>query len=191
MSKIFLVRHGQDEDNFSKILNGRRDTCLTELGKTQAKEVSFKLKDNNIQLICSSPLKRTLETAQIIAKELKIDNVSVDDLLIERDFGVLTGKPVSFIPEYTNKIIHSDGINYFLEAEGAENFPALYKRAERFLEKVLEQYSNGNILVVTHGDIGKMIRAAYHSWDWEKGLKTPHFGNTNVLELEKTKDIVE
>lgn len=189
MGKIFLVRHGQDQDNLEKILNGRRDTGLTELGKAQAKKVSVKLLDNNIQLIYSSPLKRTVETAQIIASELKINNIIIEELLIERDFGILTGEPVAFITKYTNKIIHSDGINYFLEAEGAENFPNLYERGKKFLKK-MGQYSNINILIVTHGDIGKMIRAAYYDWGWEKGLKTPHFGNTNVLKLDKNDDIV-
>ena len=36
MRKIFVIRHGQDTDNVRGILNGRRDTDLTDLGRQQA-----------------------------------------------------------------------------------------------------------------------------------------------------------
>jgi hypothetical protein len=40
-----------------------------------------------------------------------------------------------------------------------------------------------NILIVTHGDTGKMIRASYFGWTWKKGLQTPYFDNTEIIEL--------
>ena len=190
MSKIFLVRHGQDTDNVSGILNGRRDTELTKLGCEQAKKVSEKLKYNAIQIIYTSPLKRAYETARIIATELKIDEVIADEHLMEREFGILTGKPISDIPKYTDKILLTDKVNYFLEVEGAEDFPLLLERAKKILNEVRQRHLNQNILIVTHGDIGKMIRAAYHNWTWEEGLKTPYFDNTGVLELSEKQDIV-
>lgn len=191
MGKIFLVRHGQDTDNEVAILNGRRDTELTELGREQAKQVAEKLKDNNVQVIYSSPLKRAYDTARIIAAELGINDVVANEQLIERDFGILTGKLVSDILKYTDKIITSDGINYFLEAEGAENFSALLERGRKILEEISQRHPNDNVLIVTHGDIGKMIRAAYHNWTWEQGLKTPYFDNTGILELSEKEDILE
>lgn len=108
MSKIFLVRHGQDTDNAVGILNGRRDTELTELGREQARQVAEKLRDNGVQIICASPLKRAYETARIIAEALKVDEVIVDKHLIERDFGILSGKPVSDIPKHTSKILPTE-----------------------------------------------------------------------------------
>ncbi len=185
MAKIFLVRHGQDEDNANGILNGRRDKDLTELGEQQAITVAEKLKDNNISIIYSSPLKRAYKTAKIIAKELGVSEILVDKDLIERDFGLLTGKPVSDIIKYTDKIIFSDGVNYFLEIERSEDFPTVFQRAKRFLQKIQQRYPNENVLIVTHGDVGKFIRSAYHNWSWEKGLKTPYFDNTEVIKLAK------
>ncbi|MDP3974991.1 MAG: histidine phosphatase family protein [Candidatus Jorgensenbacteria bacterium] len=136
MTKIFLVRHGQDADNAAGILNGRRDTELTELGRTQARQVAEKLKDNGIQIIYTSPLKRAYETARIIATALSIDEVVADGHLVERDFGVLAGKLVTDIARYTDKILPTDGVNYFLEAKGAENFPALYERGKKIIEEI-------------------------------------------------------
>lgn len=183
MSKIFLVRHGQDMDNAAGILNGRRDMELTELGREQAKKVAEKLRDNKVQIIYSSPLKRAYETARIIGTVLGVDEIITGEHLIEREFGILTGKPVSDIPKYTDKILPTDRVNYFLEVKGAENFSTLLERGRKVLQEITQRYPNKNILIVTHGDIGKMIRAAYHQWTWEQGLKTPYFDNTGVLEL--------
>jgi len=183
MSKIFLVRHGQDTDNAAGILNGRRDTELTELGREQAKKVAEKLRDNDLKVIYTSPLKRTYETARIIAIELGIDEVIADEHLIERDFGIMTGKPVADIPKYTDKIISVGPVNYFLEVEGAEDFPSLFERGRKILEEIRQRHQGENVLIVTHGDIGKMILAAYHGWTWEQGLRTPYFANTGIIEL--------
>ncbi|MFA5013840.1 MAG: histidine phosphatase family protein [Candidatus Paceibacterota bacterium] len=191
MSKIFLVRHGQDTDNAAKILNGRRDTELTELGREQARKVAEKLCDNEIQVIFASPLKRTYETARIIATGLGIDEIITDERLIEREFGVFTGRPVADIPKYTDKIISTDKVNYFLEVEGSESFPMLLERGKEILQEIKQRYPNENVLVVTHGDIGMMIRAAYHNWSWEQGLRAPYFENTGVLELSEGQDILE
>lgn len=188
--KIFLVRHGQDTDNAAGILNGRRNTSLTELGREQAKCVAKKLCDNNINIIYTSPLKRTHETASIIANELGIAEVVDETDLIERDFGVLTGKFLSDIPKYAKKIFPTEKVNYFLEVDGAEDFPALRKRAKKVIEKIRERHSDENVVLVTHGDIGKMIRAAYHDWTWERGLETSYFDNTEILELSE-RDILE
>ena len=191
MNKIFLVRHGQDTDNEQRILNGRRDTELTELGREQARQVAEKLKDNNIQVIYASPLKRAYETARIIATTLGIDEVITDEHLMEREFGVLTGQPIADISKYTNKILLTDRVTYFLEAEGVEDFPTLIQRAKKILEEINERHDNKNILIVTHGDIGKMIRAVYHNWTWEQGLTTGYFQNTEILELSDKQDVVE
>ena len=191
MSKIFLVRHGQDTDNAAGLLNGRRDTELTELGRRQARKVVKKLRDVKAQIIYASPLKRAYETARIIATELGIDEVITDEHLIERDFGILTGKSVSDISKYAGKILPTDRVNYFLEAEGAEDFPELLKRGKKILNEIQQRHPRRIVLIVTHGDIGKMIRAAFHGWTWEQGLRTRYLDNTGVLELSKKQDTLE
>ena len=190
MSKIFLVRHGQDEDNANGILNGRRDTPLTELGRQQARTIAEKLKDNDIEVIYASPLKRAYETARIVAETLGVDEVITDEHLMEREFGILTGKLVVDIPKYSSKTIQTDRVLYFIEAKGAEDFPSLYQRGKKILEEISQRHPNKNILIVAHGDIGKMIRAVYHNWTWEEGIKTPYFENTGVLELAD-RDVLE
>lgn len=183
MGNIFIVRHGQDEDNAALILNGRRDKPLTRLGRQQAKIVADKLRPNEINIIYSSPLKRAFETAQIIARELEIRQIIKHPDLLEREFGILTGKPIADIPKFANKILHADKVDYFLDADGAEDFESIYKRAKSVLQEINKKYPDKNVLIVTHSDIGKMLRAVFLSRSWQEELRTPYFANADILEL--------
>ncbi|MFW5887967.1 MAG: histidine phosphatase family protein [Bacteriovoracia bacterium] len=189
MNTIYLIRHGQDKDNAKGILNGHRNTQLTQKGEEQARTLAKKLKDYDIDILISSPLDRALRTAKIIGDNIEV-KVTIDELLIERDFGILTGKHVTDITEYASEVLETDRVTYFLKVEGAEDFSELYERARAFLKKINNLYTDKNIAIVTHGDIGKMIRASFHNWSWEKGLKTPYFDNTEILTL-KGEDIIE
>jgi broad specificity phosphatase PhoE len=192
--RILIVRHGQNEDNANGILNGHRDLPLTELGKDQGYRVGRKLQRERIARIYSSRLSRALETAHIIASQVNVPfgRIIILPKLIERDFGVLTGKPVADILNLpSDKVLQTDGVNYFLEAEDAEDFPTLYQRAGEVLADIQSRHTYGTTLLVCHGDIGKMIRANYHGWDWMTGLKTPYFDNTGVLELKTAGDVIE
>lgn len=191
MSTISIVRHGQNLDNLEGILNGHRDRPLTDLGRQQARTVAEKLADNGIEVIYTSPLLRAHETATIIAELLGL-TVQIDPDLIERDFGAMTGMPVASIldlPE--DQVLRTDGVNYFLEAEGCEVFSVLYERARKVLTRVQRNHPDEHVLLVAHGDIGKMVRAAYHGWDWKAGLMTPYLDNTGILELRQTTDVIE
>ncbi|MEI7452282.1 MAG: histidine phosphatase family protein [Candidatus Falkowbacteria bacterium] len=186
MLNIYLARHGQDEDNANGILNGHRDTSLTTLGLEQAQNLADEIKkaDLNFDAIYSSPLKRTYKTAEIIATTIGDNNVKIIPDLIERDFGVMTGKRVSEIEKLcAPDIIKTDMVMYFLKPDKAETFPRLLERARVVLANIKKQYKNGNILLVTSGDIGKMIYAAYYNLDWKKVLQEFHFGNTDLLIL--------
>ena len=186
MLKIYLARHGQNEDNANGILNGHRDLPLTEIGMRQAAEVANEIKAAGLSFdaVLSSPLSRALKTAQIIATINDLPEPKVDDELIERDFGNMTGLEQSRIEELcAPDIIKTDTITYFLSPEGAETFPDLLKRASALLNKITEDYKDGSILLVTHGDFGKMIYAQYYNLDWESVLTLFHFGNSELLLL--------
>ncbi|MBU0708948.1 histidine phosphatase family protein [Patescibacteria group bacterium] len=184
-AQIILVRHGEDEDNANAILNGHRDNPLTEKGKLQARETGQRLKNQQIDIIYSSPLKRAYDTAVIIAKELKTGlKVNVHPKLIERNFGILTGKPLLDIPLYSNDLLITKEVTYFLSAEGAEDFPTVLKRAKEFVDELNTKHPGQTILVVTHGDAGRTIRAAYYGWDWRKSLKISPFHNADFIVLQ-------
>ena len=166
--------------------------------------------DTFLSAIYTSPLQRTLHTARIFADVLKngtndetdvefihSDNATsasaalILDDLIERDFGIMAGLPTSCIPAICgeDKILKTDTINYFLDPEGAETFPQLIDRAKRLFSRIDELTKDlspdASILLVTHGDFGKMLYAAFYDLPWEEVLRQFHFGNSEVLLLSK------
>ena len=186
MLRIYLARHGQDEDNANGILNGQRDMPLTSLGEKQVFELADKIKKSRIKFdkIYTSPLQRAYKTSRIISGSLGMEDPKKLPKLIERDFGVMTGKPHSQIAEICSPyILKTKTVTYFLSPDGAETFPQLVKRGRDILDYIKVIHKHGNILFVTHGDIGKMIYAAYYKLEWRRVLKMFHFGNSDLILL--------
>ena len=139
MLKIYLARHGQNEDNANGILNGHRDLPLTKIGIAQANEVAEKIKATELSFdnVLSSPLIRAFETAKIITDINNLPVPIIVDELIERDFGKMTGLEQSRIEDLcTPNIIKTDTITYFLSPQDAETFPDLLYRAKSLLKKI-------------------------------------------------------
>ncbi len=188
MLKIFITRHGQNIDNLNGILNGHRDEPLSNKGIEQAHEVADKIKEENLHfdIVYSSPLQRAFETAKIISETNNFLAPQKEDLLIERDFGIMTGRKISDIESVcAPNIIKTDTITYFLNPEGAETFLEMMNRAQILLNKIRSMHKSGNILFVCHGDIGKMIYAKYYNLDWKTVLTQFHFGNCDLLLLSE------
>ena len=64
---IYIVRHGQTEMNHRKVLQGRSDDPLDEIGFAQAQAAAEKLMGIRFDRVYTSPLKRAIQTARIIA----------------------------------------------------------------------------------------------------------------------------
>ncbi len=187
MTKIYLARHGQDQDNSNGILNGHRDTPLTDLGLQQANVLAQTIKDLDLGInkIYTSPLQRACKTAEKVAETLGMDKSEKMDLIIERNFGIMSGKLTADIQKIcAPDIIQSNPITYFLSPAGAETFPQLIARGKEVIDFVQKNNPGQNVLLVSHGDIGKMIYAAFYNLDWKDVLLDFHFGNSEVLLLE-------
>ena len=184
--EIYIARHGQNEDNVNGILNGHRDLPLTALGERQAQEAAGHIKKLQLRFdaVYSSPLVRALKTAETISEVSQQPKPVIHPLLIERDFGVMTGLPSSVIKDKcAPDIIETDTVTYFLAPERAETFPDLIKRAQSLLVELEKKHDDEVLLLVTHGDIGKMIYAAYYELPWREVLTQFHFGNSELLLL--------
>jgi broad specificity phosphatase PhoE len=188
MTTLYLARHGQDLDNAAGILNGRRDQPLTAIGLAQAYELAQKIKAAGIRFdkVYSSPLQRAFETAKTITSALDLAPPETLELLIERDFGMMTGLPASEITlRCAPDLLETDSITYFLSPEGAETFPQLLERAARLLEFLRNTYPEQTLLLVSHGDFGKMLYAAFYGLAWQEVLSSFHFGNSELLLLKE------
>lgn len=185
--EIFIARHGQNIDNVSGILNGHRDLPLTEIGIQQAHDLADGIEAAGLTFnaVYSSPLSRAHETAKIVCRALGIELPPVVlPELIERDFGLATGRPIQeVVQEAGSNVIKTDSVTYVIDFEGGESFPRALERAHRALERVHYLQQDGKALLVCHGDIGKMVYAAATGKPWEAVLRDFHFGNCDLIEV--------
>ena len=90
-TRLLLLRHGQTELSAQRRYSGRGNPALTELGRRQADAAAQYLgQRGGIAAVVTSPLQRAYDTAAAAAKALGLD-VTVDDDLIETDFGAWEG----------------------------------------------------------------------------------------------------
>lgn len=155
---IYFVRHGETENNAENIRQGAEGR-LTEKGRAQALETAkrFPKHKGHPQVIIASPFERTKETAEIIAKELRM-KVKYSDLLVERrNPSEIIGKwggdlEVRKIVDQMDKSYHADD----LRISDEENFTDLKKRAKKLLGFISRRYEK-RIILVTHGIFLKMV----------------------------------
>jgi broad specificity phosphatase PhoE len=153
--------------NQQGLLAGHTDTPLTPEGRDQAQAAGMFARDFNIDAIVSSPLERTLETAKIIAEEINLaaDKIHVTKLVIERDFGSMEGHP--YAPD-----LNLDGMS------DIETLDTLFERA-RLALRWMESLPANNILVVSHGSLGRALRGIIHP---ESDFKV-HIPNAEIIRL--------
>ena len=148
MTTLYLVRHGETVDNANQIMQGQTQGELNENGIRQALEVSEAWKDRPIDVVIASDLKRSIDTARIIAEPHGLEVITTP-LLRERDWGSFTGR---FIPDLKNEVWPDD-------IETLEN---LLSRASEFIAYIRDTYPGKKVLAVGHGIINKAIQAVYY-----------------------------
>lgn len=155
MTKVYLVRHGENKANLTKEFSSRKiDYPLTPKGRLQAEQTAAAFKDKNIHAIYSSPLKRAVETAEIIARKLET-KVTILENFRELDVGDLEDMP----PTHETWQIHYDVIKDWLSGKldssfpNGENYYAAFQRMIKGLELVEEQMEGKNVIIAGHGGI--------------------------------------
>ena len=96
MLELILIRHGETAGNLRPTALGTTDLSLTERGRRQASTLSRLLSLESLTAIYTSPLKRAVETAEMIAKPHHMMAETMLDLE-ERHFGIWENLPVEEI----------------------------------------------------------------------------------------------
>lgn len=152
-NKYFVMRHGEAENNKLNICAGEPTSPygLTEKGKEQIISESANLKSKKIDVIITSPYKRTKETADEVAKilNISIDQIITDERLSEVNDGIFNGKPIDDYYAFYSK---DRGSKYDKAPEGGESILVAKKRTGDFIYELDNKYSNKNILIISHDD---------------------------------------
>ena len=152
--KIYVTRHGQTDYNKKRMMQGRSDIPLNEVGIAQATERRKMLGDIKFDAVYSSPLIRAVKTAQIIGN-VPEEEIIRDERIIEANFGKY--ELMNYYGTGIPMMLYWSFPEVFKAPEGVETIKEMIDRTSSFL-KELEQKDYENVLVACHGGIIRPIR---------------------------------
>lgn len=172
MKRLYLLRHGQTEFNVKKLVQGRCDSPLTDLGRQQAGMAAAWLKAHNVvpDKVASSPLGRAMDTAQRVACELLGPDAAVEPCegIIERCYGTFEEGPHDALP--TDVWDPGEDLVPF----GGEGSRALQERMVATLTNLMSADGIETLLAVSHGSASRQFIKAAAPEGFELPAKLPN-----------------
>jgi len=156
VAELILARHGETVWNVEKIYRGRTDVNLDEVGIKQAELLGEYLSSWELEAIYSSPLKRTLDMANIIARYQKI-GVHIAEGLVDFDYGEWQS-----LPEQEARrlypTLHNEWHNnpHKVKMPGGESLEDVRRRSIEVVNDVLFKYQ-GSVVLVSHRVVNKVL----------------------------------
>ena len=156
INTYYVLRHGESEKNKLNITSSwpeKKPMALTPQGKKDVKKAARALKNKGIDVIISSDLLRTKQTAEIVGKEIGIKPI-FDKHIREDDSGIFNGKSI----EEKGKFFRREGETptehylqrFTIRPPKGENWLDVQKRMYKFLRDIDKKYKGKNILIIGH-----------------------------------------
>lgn len=149
-TRLLLLRHGQTELSVDRRYSGRGNPALTDLGRRQAEAAAQYLgQRGGVAAVVTSPLQRAYDTAAAAAKVLSLD-VTVDDDLIETDFGAWEGLTFTEAAERDPDLHRRWLRDTSLAPPEGESFDSAAERVGRARARIVTEHAGETVLVVSH-----------------------------------------
>lgn len=173
MTTIILARHGETEWNAEEIFRGRVDVDLNETGIREAELLAEHLSYMTIAAVYSSPLKRALQTAEMIARHHDV-KVEVSPQLIDLDYGEWQGLSHETVRDRYGQLYH-EWLNspQLVKMPAGESLRDVRRRAISLVEDITAKVE-GAIVLVSHRVIHKVLICALLALD------SSHFWNIRI-----------
>lgn len=157
MGYLYITRHGQTVWNVEGKVCGATDIELTELGRSQAKELGEKISNDEtmkIDEIVASPLKRAKDTALYISEATGIP-MRTDARITEQNFGKYEGVGRRCSEEFT-----AAKRNFVDNYEGGESMLRVAQRVYNLLDE-LKENKDKTYLIVAHNGIARIVHSYF------------------------------
>jgi probable phosphoglycerate mutase len=171
-TNLLLIRHAENDWVGDRLAGWTPGVHLNNEGRNQAAALAQRLSDTPLTAIYSSPLERTLETAQPLARTHGL-NVQVRDGLGEARYGEWTGRALEELKEedlWPVIQVYPGGARF----PGGESLREVQARMVAELDTVRDAHPEQTVAVVSHSDPIKMA-AAYYA-----GLSLDHFQRLTI-----------
>jgi ribonuclease H / adenosylcobalamin/alpha-ribazole phosphatase len=160
-TRLLLVRHGVTEYSVAKRFAGRSDLELTEAGREQARRAAGRVAElGPVDVVISSPLRRTRQTAQQLADRLELP-VLIEDGMVETDFGDWDGYTFAEVSQKWPAELQRWLADPSVAPPSGESFDTVTRRVCLARDRILAQHSGKTVAVVSHvSPIKTLVRLA-------------------------------
>lgn len=164
MTELLLIRHGETDFNRALRFQGHVDVPLNVQGRAQAERLAERLRDEPIDGLVSSDLRRARETAEPLLRQRPGLALATDAAWREQGFGVIEGLTAQEIrqqhPPLWQSWLRHDPDDAPPGGESARDFHA---RVWRALSALASAYAGRRVVVVTHGGVLDRIWRGVHA----------------------------
>ncbi len=148
---LILIRHGETPYNRDRRYQGHRDTPLTKKGKRQAKEIAIRLRNESLDAIYSSDLKRTRYTAEVMNDYYSL-KINILPQLREIDFGDWEGKTHDEIQREWRRLLDEwEREPSKIKIPRGESIKDLAERIRSTIKKIVSNHPDQRVAIITHG----------------------------------------
>ncbi|MFD7716771.1 histidine phosphatase family protein [Streptomyces sp. NPDC059814] len=183
MGELIVIRHGQTEWSLSGRHAGRTDVGLTGAGEYTARTLAPRLAGRRLAAVFSSPLSRATRTAELAG----LTDAEPDPDLLEWDYGGYEGLTAEQIRESRpGWDLWRDGVIPGDADHPGEQLQQVAARADAALDRIRPLLSDGDVAVVAHGHLARVLAVRWLGLDASASrlLGHPHPGTLGFLATE-------
>jgi broad specificity phosphatase PhoE len=188
MGELILLRHGETEWSVAGQHTGRTDIPLTPHGEAAAKALEPLLSRRDIVAVFTSPARRAVTTAAFAG----LSNAQPEPDLWEWDYGGYEGLTTPQIQETRpGWYLWRDGVIPGDAAHPGETIEHVAQRTERVLARATPLLAGGNVALVAHGHVLRVLTACYLRQPPAEGrLFRLDTGTVSTLGTEHTEPVI-
>ena len=158
MGELILLRHGETEWSLAGKHTGRTDIPLTARGEAHAKAVAPRLSRRHIVAVFTSPAKRAVTTAALAG----LGHAQPQPDLWEWDYGGYEGLTTAQIRDTRpGWYLWRDGVTPGDADHPGETIEQVAHRVGRMLARVAPLLADGDVALVAHGHVLRVLTACY------------------------------
>lgn len=181
MSKgtLYVIRHCATEYNASNLISGNSDVPIID----RTVDISCYTKSDRIK-VYSSPLKRCIQTGNILKGKIGFKRMQLDSRLKERNMGIFDGVDRKICIQKSADMFTSDG-KFILEKTppNGESFNDFYERVSRFWSDISIELKDYDIIVISHNQTLKVLYSIVNGLDIKNIWKKIYFRNGSLVNL--------
>lgn len=176
---LYVIRHCATEYNTSNLISGNSDVPIID----RTVDISCYVKRNKIK-VYSSPLKRCIQTSDILRGKMGFKRIQLDSRLKERNMGIFDGVDRKICIQKCADMFSPDG-KFILEKTPpkGESFRDFYDRVNQFWSDISVELNDYDIIVISHNQTLKVLYSIVTGEDIKSIWKKIYFKNGSLVML--------